>query len=74
MVEAALGHAVTEAGFAAAVSLGLSVFSQKIFRRVGFSPAVEIEYKDYKRRDGRKLFNLDKMGIHSKGILYVKTL
>ena len=47
-VRAAVENAKTE-GVREAYSMGLSNFSQKIFRRMGFTQRASIDYHDYKQ-------------------------
>ena len=68
--------------------MGLSIFSQKIFHRLQFSPQVqsvnhntdnqyfdqvEIKFKDYRQED-KVVFNIEPMGIHERGIFFTLKL
>jgi len=62
-----------EEGVSAVCTMGLSIFSQKIFHRLQFSPEVEIEFKDYRQEDN-VVFNIEPMGIHKSGIFFTLKL
>ena len=88
-VRAAVENAKTE-GVREAYSMGLSNFSQKIFRRMGFTQRASIAYHDYKQvgitihytvlslmdliKEDKLVFDLSQMGEHSSGVLFTCSL
>jgi len=60
-------------GLKGVVSMGLSNYSQKIFRRMGFEERNCIEYSDY-TQDGENIFDTSKMEDHTQGILFTTTI
>ena len=88
-MRAAVENAKTE-GVREAYSMGLSNFSQKIFRRLGFTQRASIAYHDYKQvgvtiyytvlslmdliKEDKLVFGLSQMGEHSSGVLFTCSL
>ena len=88
-MRAAVENAKTE-GVREAYSMGLSNFSQKIFRRMGFTQRASIAYHDYKQvgvtiyytvlslmdliKEDKLVFDLSQMGEHSSGVLFTCSL
>ena len=72
LISRALETAAAE-GIRAAFSMGLSNFSQKIFKKMDFEEKVEICYEDY-CQDGEKVFDTSLMGEHARGILFTKMI
>lgn len=68
LVKRALEHAAQE-GVCGACTMGLSIYSQKIFTKLGFRPQVEIEYGSYTQED-QEIFDCKRMGEHNKGIFF----
>ena len=72
LISRALETAAAE-GIREAFSMGLSNFSQKIFKKMDFEEKVEICYEDY-CQDGEKVFDTSLMGEHARGILFTKMI